>query len=286
MLPLAGPVGDVSARLKGPRERSSPFPAGCRGQGGYASDPGVIALMGPRGSWLPSAAPCGPPRWGGSIHPFPGQAEGASADNLGHHATARGPPGSFAALPCPALGQPTRDRSPGCRGVAGRGRNSRPPQAQEGGQWGSRPHLCHLPPRQRDPGGGGGASGGTEQERRGYPRARSPGRPRSPTRPQLDPRCGVAGPAGGLTASTACCRMEVSLENILSLDWSSRCREDRESSSIRRLRSRVFSGRSSQWAPGKVKCLWEDRVPYPGPDGWIEPQVEGIFSLGVSCLDL
>ncbi|XP_052654352.1 uncharacterized protein LOC128146728 isoform X2 [Harpia harpyja] len=33
--------------------------------------------------------------------------------------------------------------------------------------------------------------------------------------------------------------MEVNLENILSRDWSSRCREDRESSSIRRRRSRV-----------------------------------------------
>ncbi|XP_074687447.1 uncharacterized protein LOC141926105 [Strix aluco] len=36
--------------------------------------------------------------------------------------------------------------------------------------------------------------------------------------------------------------MEVSLENILSRDWSSRCREDRESSSIRRRRSRSFEG--------------------------------------------
>ncbi|XP_074763901.1 uncharacterized protein LOC141961154 [Athene noctua] len=36
--------------------------------------------------------------------------------------------------------------------------------------------------------------------------------------------------------------MEVNLENILSRDWSSRCREDRESSSIRRRRSRSFEG--------------------------------------------
>ncbi|XP_074401378.1 uncharacterized protein LOC141729705 [Zonotrichia albicollis] len=59
-------------------------------------------------------------------------------------------------------------------------------------------------------------------------------------RPRSHPRRGVAGPAGGLTASTACCRMEVNLENILSRDCSSRCREDLESSSIRRRRrSRV-----------------------------------------------
>ncbi|XP_068256307.1 uncharacterized protein [Nyctibius grandis] len=37
--------------------------------------------------------------------------------------------------------------------------------------------------------------------------------------------------------------MEVNLENILSRDWSSRCREDRESSSIRRRRSRGFERR-------------------------------------------
>lgn len=58
-------------------------------------------------------------------------------------------------------------------------------------------------------------------------------------RPGPDPRRRVARPASGLTASTACCRMEVNLENILSRDCSSRCREDRESSSIRRRRSRV-----------------------------------------------
>ncbi|XP_044896657.1 translation initiation factor IF-2-like [Felis catus] len=40
----------------------------------------------------------------------------------------------------------------------------------------------------------------------------------------------------GLTASTACCRMEVNLENILSRDCSSLSRDDLESSSIRRRR--------------------------------------------------
>lgn len=40
----------------------------------------------------------------------------------------------------------------------------------------------------------------------------------------------------GLTASTACCRMDVSLENILSRDCSSFSRDDLESSSMRRRR--------------------------------------------------
>lgn len=162
----------------------------------------------------------------------------------------RAPTGSYPILRRSALGAGQRGTAPRAAGGAGRGRNSRPRQAQEGGQWGSRPHLCHLPPRQRDAGWGEGTRSGSnvEGEQRGNQRARSPRRPRSSTRPQLDPRCGAAGPAGGLTASTACCRMEVSLENILSLDWSSRCREDRESSSIRRLRSRV---RAACGGPGR-----------------------------------
>ena len=50
------------------------------------------------------------------------------------------------------------------------------------------------------------------------------------------PRPVVRSQPRGLTASTACCRMEVNLENILSRDCSSFSRDDLESSSIRRRR--------------------------------------------------
>lgn len=98
--------------------------------------------------------------------------------------------------------------------------------------------LCPRPRQGRagrdwSPAGPAGGSG------EGAP-ARPDPRPALGARPGSHPRRGVAGPAGGLTASTACCRMEVNLENILSRDCSSRCREDLESSSMRRRRrSRV-----------------------------------------------
>lgn len=106
----------------------------------------------------------------------------------------------------------------------------------------------------------GGLDGGT-------PRAEILGRcPPSPQRPprlaQLSsaslgrrhPRPVVPPAARGLTASTACCRMAVNLENILSRDCSSRSRDDLESSSMRRRRpccgcpgrSRVRPGRAGQ----------------------------------------
>lgn len=60
-------------------------------------------------------------------------------------------------------------------------------------------------------------------------------RGRRARRPPPSPAC-RAPAARGLTASTACCRMEVNLENILSRDCSSLSRDDLESSSIRRRR--------------------------------------------------
>lgn len=84
--------------------------------------------------------------------------------------------------------------------------------------------------RPREPPGFGREGRGCGgEERAGLPAAslapRSPGG-RSP--PPHTPR--------GLTASTACCRMDVSLENILSRDCSSFSRDDLESSSMRRRR--------------------------------------------------
>lgn len=72
--------------------------------------------------------------------------------------------------------------------------------------------------------------------RRGPGRGRRalPG-PAGERRPPPSPAC-RAPAARGLTASTACCRMEVNLENILSRDCSSLSRDDLESSSIRRRR--------------------------------------------------
>lgn len=74
-----------------------------------------------------------------------------------------------------------------------------------------------------------------------------PGLPRAGPRPAALP--GPAGSVGrrhpqpavrpqprGLTASTACCKIEVNLENILSRDCSSLSRDDLESSSMRRRR--------------------------------------------------
>ncbi|XP_063262498.1 collagen alpha-1(I) chain [Prinia subflava] len=108
------------------------------------------------------------------------------------------------------------------------------------------PFLCSLRgppgqlglrrPRQGRAGSGRAPCGAAGKRRRARPSPRAA----LGARPGSHPRRGVAGPAGGLTASTACCRMEVNLENILSRDCSSRCREDLESSSMRRRRrSRV-----------------------------------------------
>lgn len=132
-----------------------------------------------------------------------------------HSRLSRAPLGRFLPLPCSLRGPPGQLglRLPRPRqGRAGSGCApcGAPPAAAPGGQrgWGAAPGPVPLP-----------ALG---------------------ARPGSHPRRGVAGPAGGLTASTACCRMEVNLENILSRDCSSRCREDLESSSIRRRRrSRV-----------------------------------------------
>ncbi|XP_031508439.1 uncharacterized protein LOC108580473 [Papio anubis] len=99
-------------------------------------------------------------------------------------------------------------------------------------------------------------------------------------RPPPSPAC-RAPAARGLTASTACCRMEVNLENILSRDCSSLSRDDLESSSIRRRRpccgcrgrSRVKAGagrggpaedRGRAW-PGRFRCALAARRLWRAP---------------------
>ncbi|XP_074882570.1 uncharacterized protein LOC142030373 [Buteo buteo] len=57
--------------------------------------------------------------------------------------------------------------------------------------------------------------------------------------------------------------MEVNLENILSRDWSSRCREDRESSSIRRRRSRSFEGDKEGFISPPNQILQRERSSLP-----------------------
>lgn len=107
----------------------------------------------------------------------------------------------------------------------------RPPEGRRGrGRLRARPEAPltpHCPPRASPLGGAGAAEG----------RAKAGGSPRAgrERRPPPSPAC-RAPAARGLTASTACCKIEVNLENILSRDCSSLSRDDLESSSIRRRR--------------------------------------------------
>lgn len=164
-------------------------------------------------------------------HPVPR----SGAHNAGRAGTATAvSPGRSQAPPAP----PSRGRPPAPCRRSERGRPL-PPLERRG--------LRFPAPRRGRAGLGEAGLLAALPARRGRRRA-EPSRPPLPAeaprgppaaRPGPDPRRRVARPAGGLTASTACCRMEVNLENILSRDCSSRCREDRESSSIRRRRSRV-----------------------------------------------
>ncbi|XP_054371499.1 uncharacterized protein LOC129046739 isoform X2 [Molothrus ater] len=115
----------------------------------------------------------------------------------------------------------------------------------------------------------GNSAGG--QRGRGAGPGPSP-RPAFGARPGSHPRRGVAGPAGGLTASTACCRMEVNLENILSRDCSSRCREDLESSSIRRRRRSRREGDKEGFISPLNQILQKKRpsLPFSGITGKAE----------------
>ncbi|XP_039409522.1 translation initiation factor IF-2-like [Corvus cornix cornix] len=117
------------------------------------------------------------------------------------------------------------------------------------------------------PAGPAGSSPGGQRGRGAGPDP-SP-RPALGARPGSHPRRGVAGPTGGLTASTACCRMEVNLENILSRDCSSRCREDLESSSIRRRRrSRREEGFISP--PNQIRQRKRSSLPFYSATGKAE----------------
>lgn len=107
----------------------------------------------------------------------------------------------------------------------------RPPEGRRGrGRLRARPEAPmtpHCPPRASPLGGAGAAEG----------RAKAGGSPRAGRERRPPPSPGCRAPAArGLTASTACCKMEVNLENILSRDCSSLSRDDLESSSIRRRR--------------------------------------------------
>lgn len=144
-------------------------------------------------------------------------------------------------LPCPHQGigrpltpaDPPGDPSPPSQA---RERDPRRPRARRtaGGPLRARPEAPALRRPPQRPARGLAPPRGRGRQGPGRGRRALPG-PAGERRPPPSPAC-RAPAARGLTASTACCRMEVNLENILSRDCSSLSRDDLESSSIRRRR--------------------------------------------------